>query len=80
MLMWIKSILGHSSKFGISIALQIFKNCIPYLAKVGLDIERATNFSSEDSESVTIPNALGSIAFEFYKDFIQHLKSGNQIN
>ena len=41
--------------------------------------ENTTNFSTEDSTNVSIPNALGPIAFEFFPNYIFLLKSGKNL-
>ena len=46
--------------------ISIITLSIPYLSKVGLEIEPVQNFSNEDPDGVSIPNALGAIMYEFY--------------
>lgn len=41
--------------------------------------ENPTNFSPEDSNNVSIPNALGPIAFEFFPNYVFLLKSGKNL-
>ena len=59
-------------------SLYIFKNCIPFLSKVGFDTEEVKNFSDEDAPNVVSADALSILAYKFYEDIIFILKSQDQ--